>query len=323
MMDMKRRDFLGLGFGLIATTALPGCLTRTPDEETPLFGRRGKWERLNLSYQRIHLGLERPFSILHISDTHLTAAYDSESEAVRKRSAMRTATFGGHQEEALANTLGWAKENVDGVIHTGDLIDFQSAANLDLVRKHFGGIALGSMGNHEYSWPDTPAKARMSEAEFRALGAAPLKTAYPFDLSFSSQVVRGVNFVAIDDVCGTVTREQVDRFAAEVRKGLPIVLCMHVPFYTDHIRVANAKFWSGVGKPFASVAVPKASGDIKRQLEDSVTREFVAYLRSEPLLKGILAGHLHIAVQDRFSPTAMEYVVGGNFMFHGQEVLFT
>ena len=32
---------------------------------------------------------------------------------------------------------------------------------------------------------------------------------------------------------------------------------------------------------------------------------------------------LHISVQDRFSPTAMEYVTGANFMFHGQEVMFS
>ena len=44
---------------------------------------------------------------------------------------------------------------------------------------------------------------------------------------------------------------------------------------------------------------------------------------SGQLLKGILAGHLHITVQDRFSPTAMQYVVGGNFMFHGQEITFS
>jgi len=68
---------------------------------------------------------------------------------------------------------------------------------------------------------------------------------------------------------------------------------------------------------------PDVRGDYKRQLEDPVTRDFIAYLKGEKLLKGILAGHLHIAVQDRFSPTAMQYVVGGNFMFHGEEVLFT
>jgi len=40
-------------------------------------------------------------------------------------------------------------------------------------------------------------------------------------------------------------------------------------------------------------------------------------------MKAILAGHLHITVQDRFSPTAIQYVVGGNYGFVGQEVLFT
>ena len=32
-------------------------------------------------------------------------------------------------------------------------------------------------------------------------------------------------------------------------------------------------------------------------------------------------GHEHIMVQDVFSPTAVEYVVGGNYMFAAREVL--
>jgi hypothetical protein len=32
---------------------------------------------------------------------------------------------------------------------------------------------------------------------------------------------------------------------------------------------------------------------------------------------------MHLTACDRFSPTAMQYIVGGNFMFHGEEVLFT
>ncbi len=36
----------------------------------------------------------------------------------------------------------------------------------------------------------------------------------------------------------------------------------------------------------------------------------------------ILAGHEHFTMQDRFSPTATEYVVGGNFFFHGEEWMF-
>ena len=56
--------------------------------------------------------------------------------------------------------------------------------------------------------------------------------------------------------------------------------------------------------------------------QDATTRDFIAYLKQEPLLKAILAGHEHITVQDRFSATADEYVVAGNFLFHGQVILF-
>jgi hypothetical protein len=78
-----------------------------------------------------------------------------------------------------------------------------------------------------------------------------------------------------------------------------------------------------IGGKYSSASVPNARSDYARQLSDKTTCDFIAYLKSEPLLKGILAGHLHIDVSDRFSPTAMEYVVGGNFMFHGRHVLFT
>ena len=59
------------------------------------------------------------------------------------------------------------------------------------------------------------------------------------------------------------------------------------------------------------------------QWQDPVTRDFIAYLKGEKLLRGILTGHMHLTASDRFSPTAMQYIVGGNFMFHGEEVLFT
>ena len=227
------------------------------------------------------------------------------------------------QEDALASSLDWAKQNVDCVLHTGDLIDWQSEANFDLARKYFGDIPLAAVGNHEYSpsmWLSEP-KQEPTEA-FKTTTSAALAAACPFDISFHAETVNGVNFVMLDDVYGTVTERQVARFAAEVKKGLPIVLCMHVPFYSDHIWRACCKFWPGRGR-YTSSAIPAATGDYQRQLEDKVTRGFIASLRSEKLLKAILAGHLHIAVQDRFSPTAMQYVVGGNFLYHGQEVIFT
>ena len=323
---MNRRQFIGGFGGLVATAALPSFA-----DDPSVFPKRGKFERLALGYAHIAAGATAPFSLLHISDTHFTSVYDDEPEVKRKLAKIRTQTFGGRQEEALRDSLAWAKTNVDFVVHTGDLIDFQSRANYDLVKKHFGASAVkvASAGNHEFSpemWMSA-VKEEHTEA-YKDRTRKDLQTAFPCDLQFNATVVNGVNFIALDDVYGYVPSVCVEKFHAEVKKDLPIVLCMHVPFFTDGIWRANQKFWTSAGqhgKPnfFRKTAVPEAWDDYKAQQTDKVTREFIAYLKSEKLLKGILAGHLHITVQERFSPTAMQYVIGGNFMFHGQEVLFT
>jgi UDP-2,3-diacylglucosamine pyrophosphatase LpxH len=310
-----RRDFIksftALG-GLVAVSKLP-VLADNP----LLFPNRGKWERLVLAYNHIDAGATKPFSILHISDTHFTEAYPHEDHRLLKLKKIRTQTFGGRQEEALRDSISWAKENVDFLLHTGDLIDWQSEANFDLVKKYFGGEFFGAVGNHEYSRFAWLEKAIYNE-EYKNRTRTKVASVYPFDVSLDSKVVNGVNFVAIDDVFGYVTESQVERFRAEVKKGLPIIFCMHVPFYTPKIWRANTKFWNNKRLSSLSAKPWEKSGHI--QLTDSTTRNFIDYLKSEKLLKGILAGHTHITVQDRFSPTAMEYVVGGNFLFHGQEI---
>ncbi len=183
----------------------------------------------------------------------------------------------------------------------------------------------GCLGNHEFSpdmWLSEPREAPTEDFKDRTREL--LAATYPFDISLQSTVVNGVNFVTMDDVYGTVTPRQVERFAAEVKKGLPIVLCLHVPFYSERILRANAHFWNRDRPKFRNEDVAGAwfTGDSERQRKDATTQTFLAALRAEPLLKAILAGHVHFTVEDQFSPTAMQYVVGGNFMFHGRELLF-
>ena len=128
-------------------------------------------------------------------------------------------------------------------------------------------------------------------------------------------------FVTLDDVFGYVTKKQVKLFKKEVKKGLPIVLCMHVPFYTDNIWRATHRFWYTDG-PMTEGRLPDLIGDFKTQKEDKTTRSFIESLKKEPLLKCILAGHEHITTEDQFSPTCREYLVAGGFLFHAREVMF-
>ena len=315
-----RRGFIREAMSFGGVFAVSGLSVSAADNPA-VFPKRGQFERLVLNFETVEIGLEKPFSVLHISDTHLTAAYPHEPGNIQEMCSRRTQTFGGRQEEALQDSLEWAKSHADYVIHTGDLIDWQSEANFDLVKKYFGEEMTGCLGNHEYCIDLWNGSEKHTE-EWKGLTRKKIQSAYPFNASLHSQIVNGVNFVTLDDVYGYVTEGQFVRFREEAAKGLPIVLCMHVPFYSDRIWRTKWHYWGWKGKKFRSAAIPEAAGDCLRQRNDAMTQAFFSYLKKEPLLKAILSGHLHMAIQDRFSDTAMQYVVGGNFMFHGQEILF-
>lgn len=97
-MDLTRRDFLSGGAalgGLMATSALPALA-----DDPSVFPNRGEFERLSLQFFEIDAGATKPFTLLHISDTHLTAAYPDGLPCAVRRAPGRTRTFGGRQEEA-------------------------------------------------------------------------------------------------------------------------------------------------------------------------------------------------------------------------------
>lgn len=325
---MDRRVFLkklAASGAVVAVSELPSFTEENKgrhDGELACFAGRGPHERLSLSYSFVKIGLEKPFSVLHISDTHFTSAYPEENEIRQNLKQKRTQLFGGLQEMSFRDSVEWAKEHVDYIVHTGDFIDWQSEANFDLVSKYYGDRMAGAMGNHEFS-PDlgkSLPKPTVDE-KYKDLSRERLQSIFPFDISFQSQIINGVNFITLDDVYGYVTEEQVERFKAEIRKGLPIVLCMHVPFITDNIWRAVQRYWVDKG-PIQSAAVPPVSGDLKVQRNDKVTADFIRYLKKQKLLKAILTGHEHFSIEERFSKTAMQFVTSGNFLFAGREVVF-
>lgn len=320
---MDRRSFMALCAGGGALLASGRLSADTVSESEDLLPSRGEFERLSLGMLTLEIGAEKPFSVLHISDTHLAAAYPDENERKVRLSKIRQRQFGGRQLDALRDAVAWARLHDEFIIHTGDLMDFQSRANCELAASFFGTSFRATVGNHEFTpemWLSLE-KDTKDEA-WRMRSRAMLEKIFGEDFSFSSSVAHGINFVMLDDAYGTVTASQVERFREEVKKGLPIVLCMHIPFYSDSVARAMTHYWRRGGGLFQSAAIPDPSGDWLAQRSDPVTQKFIADLKREPLLKALLAGHLHFDWQETFSPTAKQYIVGGNYLFRGQEILF-
>ena len=294
---MTRGEFIWSALALAAMPAQAGGATG---------------EKLKAKTISIAAGATKPFSVLHVSDTHLTAVYPHEDKWKQEMSRADTPIFGAKQEEALAEAVAYAKRHCDFLLHTGDLIDFVSEANLDISKRLLPGGCLGALGNHEYSHYGWLVKKAGTAGPGREETRKMLSKAYPFRIPIAAKELNGVVFVAIDDADGTVSEDQVKEFRRIAARGRPIVLCMHVPFYTPDICRAGKRWWKkGTDEANPELKLP----DFQRQRSDHATCEFIEYLKGEPLLKGILSGHLHMFTEDRFSPTAIQHVVSGNFSF--------
>lgn len=342
---MKRRDFIKVSGVAAAGIALGGCSTDKGSAEGPLVK---EWPQYPARISRnvepfaplyikeitIEAGATEPFDVMHVSDTHLSRA-DSRDDEKKIMLAASRSTWMNAGEHYLDEAIRIARENGMYLMHTGDMHDFVSEANLDGEAKHMmEGDWFVCAGNHEFS--RYVGEAREDEA-YKAGSYDAVRGAFPNDLYFASRIINGVNFVAVDDVYYNFTEQQLELMKAEIAKGLPVILLIHVPIYTPEYykdemeRMDNrCAYLAGVPLELTETYEPGVTypaGEEWRyrkvqQRADEPTLRFIEWLRGQPLLKGILCGHMHRFFEERFSPTAIQYTVGATYTGDAQVIHF-
>lgn len=327
---MKRSEFLKLFGGAILSTQLPhliGSNRVAAANSNSLAANAPTTPNLKLDIRPLSLnvGAEKPFSALHISDSHLTRVFESESQRKRDLALRRQRIFKWAEHYFDAH-IRYAAEHDMMLLHTGDLIDFVSEANLAFVAEQLGiGDWFASAGNHEYS--QFVGEAR-EDAAYKAQSFDKVQAAFPNNLTLASQIVNGVNFVAVDDVYYNFTEQQRELMAKEVERGLPIVMLCHVPLYTPKHCEFGLKHTKGLaayltGAPLEITSkykeYPNLAPDQKwrnrsvQQRADKPTLDFIAWLKEQPQLKAILCGHCHYFFEERFSASAIQYTVAAGY----------
>jgi 3',5'-cyclic AMP phosphodiesterase CpdA len=282
---------------------------------------------LKVNRVSLKVGASKPFDVMHVSDTHFTFSDNRDAPRTQKLALWRTRAM--HTgEHYLDEAMRAADAQNALLVHTGDLIDFTSMANYDAVAEHFAGRpnALVCTGNHDVMACFVIPETQKGDGDTDNAGRrAATQRNFPNDISFASKVVNGVNFVAMDDASYRITEEQAALFEKEAEKGLPIVLVCHIPPYSPRLFDVAMRVWRK-GAYLCGVPDEKmgryAPGELKQQRTDALTRDFLARLRSEPLLRAVLCGHIHKTSFDRFSPTACTCVAGPNYMGEAQLVSF-
>lgn len=259
----------------------------------------------------ISVGAEKPFSLLHISDTHLTLANDRD-DARKLELAQRRARVFPHAEEMLREVSAEAKKKGLPIVHSGDLTDFVSCANIDAARKFTDSHdVFFAAGNHEFSLYVGEA---FEDAAYRNKSLATVQSAFKNDIRFSSRVINGVNLVAVDDSYYRFEPEQLEKLKAEVSRGLPIVLLMHTPLYTPEL-YRTIRFERGNKSGCLVNVPPEKMTDyepyrIRQQSADEITREACEYIVSTPEIRAIIAGHVHFDGEFSIHPGLTQYLTG-------------
>ena len=326
---MKREEFLRLCGGMFLVAGLPEPLLARVAE--PITGPQTLKSIRRIT---IAVGATKPFKALHLSDTHLTRVDSRDNERKHALAASRQRVF-PWAEHYFDAAMRYARDKNLMLLHTGDLQDFVSEANIDFIREQLGvGDWYVSAGNHEYSQYVGEAK---EDAAYRMQSYAKVQSAFPNDLTVASRIINGVNFVAIDDGYYNVTAEQHEAVKREVEKGLPIVLMCHVPLYTPkHCEIilkgngGLAGYMTGAPlsitetyqqDPSRPASEQWRNRSVQQRAEQS-TLDFISWLKEQPLLKAILCGHCHDFFEERFSPTAMQYTVEAGYKGGAYEIEF-
>lgn len=274
-------------------------------------------KELNILKTDIKIGIDRPFKLLHMTDNHIT--FDDDGN-VHPRYKCFNVEYENCCVDYFLKAVSYAEKNGLIVLNTGDLFDFLSEGNFWFADEHLSKIdCIYAAGNHDFchcvgkATEDYKYKWEMINRSAPHL---------PNNLYFYSRVINGVNIVTLDNSYYLITEGQLELLKAEVARGLPIILGVHVPFYSpEYAERQMAK------NPCAYlVAAPEellktySEHRRKQQTPDEATLKAVEYINSEPLIKAVIAGHTHCNFEDKIGNGKPQITTHGTFAGYVREI---
>ena len=269
-------------------------------------------------------GLEKPFKVLHVADSHISCDDERDLKykkySARMNEAYKTTTHfqTGEKTDPVStfhdSMLLAQKERVALIALTGDIVNYPSESSIEYVSNELRNTGIQTIytaGNHDWHYEGLDGSIEKLREEWRNRRLKCLYSGLP---SYSSTDVGGVRFVAIDNSTYQVDEEQLDFYRKQTAQGLPIVLLMHIPISLPTLRDSIIHKWGDpilCGDPDWSLARRKKWWQTEGNTK--ATLEFIKQVAATPNLVAALCGHTHSFNTDSVNPTAAQYIHGGGF----------
>ena len=272
----------------------------------PVSERNKNMQELKIIKTTLDIGLGRALRFIHLTDMHL--AFDDEGD---ERGRFR---YFENSTELFEKICEYAKEKDLFMLNTGDFLDFLSKKNLEHAdRSLLPTNTIYAAGNHDFChFVGRATEDYEYKWEQIKISAPHL----PNNLYFYSRIIDGVNFVTLDDSYYRFTIGQMELLRAEAARGYPIILGLHVPIFTkaqaDSILAEGHKTAYMIGAPKEYTdRYPNDRSAL--QIPDEITMTVAEYIKSEPMIKAVFAGHTHVSFEELLDGRLPQITTDGAF----------
>lgn len=275
-------------------------------------------------------GLQETFKILQITDSHVSII-STDEEAYHRFSSRMDRAFETvrHYKTKKKSTPSRMflellkiaeKENVNLIVLSGDIVNNPSHSSITFIHKslELTGIPyIYIAGNHDWHYEGMEGSAENLRKTWIENSLMPLYGGNnPF---YSSHVLGGINFVAIDNSTYQVSEAQLQFYTTQLNREFPIVLILHIPLYTENER--NQKNITVCGAPHWGWDTDKNYRIEKRERWSkmgnlSTTLNFIKTVKNSSNLIAVLAGHTHKNQINSISEQVNQYVTGSSVNGH-------
>ena len=285
-------------------------------------------KELTVLKTEIRIGLVQPVRLLHVTDSHIClaneadAAYDPELPAHAKQ---RGDAFGGEEqvESYLTQAIEYAKRENIPMLHTGDLYDFLSEANFAYMKQALSQVdSIYAAGNHDFCHFVGRA---IEDYQYKWENLRRVQPYVKQNLYFDSRVIGGLNIVTLDDGYYLFSKGQEEMLRAEAAKGYPILLCMHVPLYTPRLaaEILEKNVCAYVTGAPRELYTRYPNDRRMQQNPDRATLEMIDYILSEPMIKAVVAGHVHKNYEEPLANGVVQICTHAGYAGYARELIFT
>lgn len=269
-------------------------------------------------------GIEKDTTILQLTDSHLLLCDETDDQQVRDYFVFARQWFlenctrsdDAHANDIFAEHIKCIKEiSPDITVFTGDMVCAPTAVGIAHLANEFKKVGnyMYVPGNHDWiKQADLTEKGELT-AEKRAEAIGRFKDIISADdFDFQVRELNGMLLIGINSTDYFVTEKQLTQLREQFDRGMPCILFIHIPVYTQGIINATDDLWQA---PILTAVPPevidKAAEHIKKAITppSNTTYEFLELIsRDDVPLKAVFSGHLHFSHEAPLKNGVMQYV---------------